>query len=123
MYSKVLTSPFALIHAADALEAILSLQVTIQNCWPRLQLSDDTCEQIYSMLCISWVNLDDEKTTNATPPALWTQVGDELVKTGCLVRAAGNDAAWTKLKSTKAKEIQDYVAQVEAQMKQLQASS
>lgn len=123
MYAQILTSPFAFIHAADVLQAILSLQVTIQNCWPRLQLSDATCEEIWTMLCITWINLEDEKAASTTAhPPMWTQVGDELVKTGCLVSAAGHDAAWTKLKSTEGKEIQEYISQVEARMKELQAS-
>jgi hypothetical protein len=89
MFYGVLTEPFAFSHAVALRAAVGALQVTVENCWPRL-VEGVWQEEMVRMLVVCWVHsldLDDVRQGGKLQDQDREDVRKELRKTALMLCA------------------------------------
>lgn len=70
MFSEILTEPFITQAPRDLSRKVSSVQVVIQNCWPRIAATQAYQDEIIRFLVTCFLNVRDEKLGSAAEAPL-----------------------------------------------------
>lgn len=82
-----MTDSFALAYVPVVEEAISTLNSTLVVCWPRIASEPQRLEQVVYMISVSWINVQDRRSSDEPNAESLQPVTDQLQKCARLLHA------------------------------------